>query len=80
MKKKIILYLIMLLIIPISLCVFFSINKPHNTNDDIVIYESNNAEKVNVESLSDTKYTYSVIFVSLFLMGGLYLFVARRKE
>lgn len=80
MKKRVIIYLIILLIIPISLTIYFGLTYKKNTNTDLVIYEAENAEKLDISSIGDTKYTYLTIFTAIFLMGGLYIFVAKRKE
>ena len=79
MKKKVIIYLIVLLVIPISLSIFFGLTKPKNTEKDIVLYEANSAEKVDINSI-DGNLSYIVLFSSLAIMGTLYLYIAKRKE
>lgn len=83
-KRIIIICIIILLIIPLSISIYLgSKQSTIATEPDIVIMESNNAEKLDLKSINDsstTMFTYSTIFAALIITGAVYLFVASKKE
>ena len=82
MKKRVLLGIIFLLLIPFIISIYLGYSKQQKSNGDIVIYEINNAEKIDVSKIDNKAATgtYISIFTLLALTGLIFMYAEKKKS
>ena len=83
MKKRVIIYFIILLIIPLAISIYLGSKNRVKENDNLVIYEADNAEKIDLNKINNQSRSTSIyisIFVLLSVTGGLFIYAENKKN
>lgn len=80
MKNRVIVYIIILLILPLILSVYLGQKSEikNERKEDIVIYEANNSDKLDINHI-DLKSAYTSVFIFVIIGFTIFGFVSNKK-